>query len=93
MTISREDEIEIRRLFYAEHWRVGTIAAQRHHHEDAVNRVLGLDRPRKPQPPSRTPVATSMAPIFTLLCIADLMFLSCSPGSCSPGISHSAHSG
>ena len=51
MTISREEEIEIRRLFYAEHWRVGTIAAQRHHHEDVVKRVLGLDGPRKPQPP------------------------------------------
>ena len=28
MTVSVETEIEIHRLFFAEHWRVGTIAAQ-----------------------------------------------------------------
>jgi transposase len=41
MTISREQETEIRRLYYAEHWPLGTIARQLGVHEDVVRRVLG----------------------------------------------------
>lgn len=37
-----EVEAEILRLYYAEHWRVGTIAAQLGVHPDVVRRVLGL---------------------------------------------------
>jgi transposase len=33
----------IRRLYYAEHWRVGTIATELGVHHDAVTRVLGRD--------------------------------------------------
>ena len=45
--ISPEQRAEIRRLFYAEHWRVGTIARQLHLHRGTVVRVLsqaGLPR-------------------------------------------------
>ena len=42
MTASAETEAEIRRLYFAEHWPVGTIATQLHVHEDVVRRVTGL---------------------------------------------------
>ena len=45
MTVAAEVEAEIARLFHAEHWKVGTIAAQLGIHEDVVRRVLGLLRP------------------------------------------------
>lgn len=41
-----EIEAEILRLHYAEHWRVGTIAAQLGVHPDVVRRVLGLGQAR-----------------------------------------------
>jgi transposase len=41
-----ETEAEILRLHYAEHWRVGTIAAQLGIHPDVVRRVLGLGEAR-----------------------------------------------
>jgi transposase len=43
-----ELEAEIVRLFYAEHWAVGTIATQLEIHVDVVERVLGLGKPRVP---------------------------------------------
>ena len=42
MTVDAEVEADIARLFHAEHWKVGTIAAQLDVHEDVVRRVLGL---------------------------------------------------
>ncbi|MDQ3401282.1 MAG: IS21 family transposase [Chloroflexota bacterium] len=42
MTIPDEREAEVRRLYYAEHWKVGTIASEIGVHHDAVERVLGL---------------------------------------------------
>lgn len=51
MTAPAVVEAEIRRLHFAEHWKVGTIAAQLSVHADVVRRVLGLDTPRKPPPP------------------------------------------
>lgn len=45
MTISPEQEAEIRRLHYAEHWPLGTIARQLGLHEDVVRRVLGRSDP------------------------------------------------
>jgi transposase len=41
MTIDRQTELEIRRLFFAEHWKRGTIAAQLAVHGDVVDRVIG----------------------------------------------------
>jgi transposase len=46
MTVAPETETEIRRLFFAEHWKVGTIAGQL----NVVRRVLGL----LPAPPPST---------------------------------------
>ena len=48
MKTTPEVEAEIVRLHYAEHWRVGTIAAQLALHADVVRRVLGLGTPRPP---------------------------------------------
>ena len=50
MTVPPEVETEIRRLFFAEHWKVGTIAQQLDVHHDVVRRVLGVL-----PPPARTP--------------------------------------
>ena len=42
---------EIRRLFFAEHWKVGTIASQLGVHRDVVERAIGpLGPPPKGQP-------------------------------------------
>jgi transposase len=53
MTVPPEVETEIRRLFFAEHWKVGTIARQLDVHHDVVRRVLGLlpDQPGDPTGP------------------------------------------
>jgi transposase len=40
--------VEIRRLFFAEHWRVGTIATQCGLHPDTVRRALETDRFARP---------------------------------------------
>ena len=40
--------VEIRRLFFAEHWRVGTIATQCGVHPDTVRRALATDRFARP---------------------------------------------
>lgn len=40
--------VEIRRLFFAEHWRVGTIVTQLGVHPDTVRRVLETDRFTRP---------------------------------------------
>ena len=53
MTTTPEREAEIIRLHFAEHWRVGTIAAQLGVHPDVVRRVLGIGAARpegEPQP-------------------------------------------
>jgi transposase len=46
VTVAAEIEAEIARLFHAEHWKVGTIAAQLGVHHDVVRRVLGLLPPQ-----------------------------------------------
>ena len=42
--ISDEQVAHIRHLFHAEHWKVGTIAAELHLHPDTVRGVLDTDR-------------------------------------------------
>ena len=49
MTIDRETEVEIRRLYFGEHWKKGTIAAQLGVHHEVVERVVG---PLGPEPVS-----------------------------------------
>lgn len=51
MTVPPEVEAEIRRLFFAEHWPVGTIAHQLNVHDDVVRRVTGLLSPKRVLPP------------------------------------------
>jgi transposase len=51
--ISGEIEAKIRRLFFAEHWKVGTIAAELGLHHETVKRALNLDE--RPPPPRRVP--------------------------------------
>lgn len=46
MTVPLDQEAEIRRLYFAEHWKRGTIVAQLGVHEDVVERVLGRPGPR-----------------------------------------------
>lgn len=41
MTVDRQTEVEIRRLFFAEHWKKGTIATQLDVHRDVVERAVG----------------------------------------------------
>lgn len=43
MTLPMEVVANIRRLHFAEHWKVGTIAAQLGVHHEAVERALGFD--------------------------------------------------
>ena len=42
--ISDELRAEIRRLYHAEHWKIGTIAEQRGIHHETVRRAVGSDR-------------------------------------------------
>jgi transposase len=48
VSISDDKKSEINRLFYAEHWKVGTIAKQLGVHRDTVKAALGLNEPRVP---------------------------------------------
>lgn len=57
MTVPAETEADIRRLFFAEHWPVGTIAAQLGVHADVVRRVVGLlAEQRQPPPRQESPL-------------------------------------
>jgi hypothetical protein len=50
MTIDEAREAEIRRLHFAEHWKVGTIVTQLGEHHDVVERVLGLGKGARSRP-------------------------------------------
>jgi transposase len=51
--IPPELDAEIRRLFYAEHWRIETIATALDVHHDTVQRVIERDRGLRPGAPLR----------------------------------------
>jgi transposase len=55
MTVSKAVAAEIRRLYFAEHWKRGTICAQLGVHNDVVVRVLGSFGPKvgTPRPNAR----------------------------------------
>jgi transposase len=55
MTVPLDVEAEIRRLYFAEHWKRGTIAGQLAVHPDVVARVLGSfgPKPGTPRPEKR----------------------------------------
>ena len=46
MTIDLAQEAAIRRLYFAEHWKRGTIATQLGLHDDVIKRVVGTPGPR-----------------------------------------------
>jgi transposase len=50
MTVDRKVEAEIRRLYFAEHWKRGTIASELGVHFDTVVRVLGSFGPKAGPP-------------------------------------------
>lgn len=56
MTHGADIETDIRRLFFAEHWKVGTIAAQLHVHPDVVRRVAGLTSTKRVLPSTAAPL-------------------------------------
>jgi len=60
---SPETCAEIARLFFAEHWKVGTISTQLGLHADVVRRVLGLDAARA----AATPRATLVDPYLDFI--------------------------
>ena len=47
---------EIRRLFFAEHWKVGTSATQFRVHEDVLHRIIGPLGPIPKKAPPRPSV-------------------------------------
>ena len=55
MTLAPEVEPEIHRLFFAEHWKVGTIARQLNVHHDVVRRIVGALPKRTRSPGGRLP--------------------------------------
>jgi transposase len=59
MTVDKETEAEIRRLYFGEHWKKGTIAAQLGVHDDVVARVVG---PHGPEPTGREPRPSVLDP-------------------------------
>ena len=48
--ISQETTAQIRRCFYAEHWKIGTIARELGVHPDAVRNAIESERFRSTQP-------------------------------------------
>ena len=48
--ISPETRVRIRRYFYAEHWKIGTIARELNIHPDAVRNAVETDRFHRAQP-------------------------------------------
>jgi transposase len=59
VTVDKETEAEIRRLFFGEHWKKGTIVAQLGVHKDVVARVVG---PHGPEPQGRDPRPSVLDP-------------------------------
>jgi transposase len=55
MTVSADTEAHIRRLFFGEHWKRGTIANQLVIHTDVVERVIGRVGPCPKEPTSSIP--------------------------------------
>jgi len=59
VTVDKETEAEIRRLFFGEHWKKGTIVAQLGVHQDVVARVVG---PHGPEPQGADPRPSVLDP-------------------------------
>ena len=64
MTVSLEMAAEIRRLYFAEHWKRGTISTQLDMHSDVVRRVLGRFGPQPGTPRPITLVLDAYKPFI-----------------------------
>ena len=64
MTIDQDKAREIRRLYFAEHWTIGTIAAQEGVHPDVVERVIGPLGPEPKDAPPRTSILDPFKPFI-----------------------------
>jgi transposase len=64
VVIERDREAEIRRLFFAEHWKVGTIVTQLGLHHETVERVLGQ---LGPAPKVGAPIPSPLEPYKSLV--------------------------
>lgn len=64
MTIANDTEAEIRRLHYAEHWRIGTIAEQLGVHHTTVQRVLADSGVPRASPPLRPSISDPFVPFI-----------------------------
>lgn len=62
--IERERAAEIRRLFFAEHWKKGTIATQLGVHPDVVERAIG---PLGPEPKARPTRPSLLEPYLSFI--------------------------
>jgi transposase len=62
MTVSKAVAAEIRRLYFAEHWKRGTIATQLGVHFDTVVRVVGSVGPKATSPRSEVRVLDAYIP-------------------------------
>lgn len=67
MTVGADVEAEIRRLHYAEHWPIGTIARELGVHHGVVRRALSLRAEDDPRPPPSSVVAPYAALIDEIL--------------------------
>ena len=64
MTVAPDTEAEIRRLFFAEHWKRGTIVAQLGVHPDVVERVIGHLGPKARVEQTKTRVLDPYLPFL-----------------------------
>ena len=67
MTMPIDRQAEVMRLFHAERWKIGTIAAQLGLHHSAVRRVLQRNGVRLPPPRRPTKLAAYVAMIVETL--------------------------
>jgi transposase len=67
MKTSPATEAEIRRLYHAEHWKVGTIASHLGVHHDVVRRVLGTLPRRAHRRRSAGPRPSPLAPFLEFI--------------------------
>jgi hypothetical protein len=76
---------QIRLLFFAEHWKIGTIATQLNLHRDTVRAALETDRFNRPKQ-DRTSCKTDPYVDFIRQTLAQYPRLRWKPIACSPFI-------
>ena len=64
--ISPETRVQIRRYFYAEHWKIGTIAQNLNVHPDTVRRAIEVERFQNAEP-CGLPLSIRICPLYARL--------------------------